>query len=163
MNSKTSLVRYRRTKFFIALGFVGYVAAGLVTDRLPEGELYPFLSWQFFSDIPNRLPMYEVRILGVGPTSLKEPVWYRDDDGTYTKKTVDPSVYALILLFFGRALEEQSNQSIIPKYQRLLEETFRYPDTRYEIVKFEYDPVMFITKSEVRETVSVATLTAGQE
>jgi hypothetical protein len=128
---------YRRIRKFISVFLAAYFAGGLLTLMRPDMEVFPVYSWFLFALVPQSGPQYGLLLHEVNGRSIEPPRLYQEaadwvpasHSVTVFKLTQELGVAA------ERNLPEQS------RYRELLEKNWLPPQTRYELVKLNADPV----------------------
>ena len=128
---------YRRIRKFITCFLAAYFAGGLLTLLHPRMEVFPVYSWFLFAMVPQSGPQYGLLLREVNGRSVEPPRLYQES-GDWIPAPHSVTVFKLTQQL-GAATERSLSDT--NRYRTLLEKNWLPPQTRYELVKLNADPV----------------------
>ena len=128
---------YLRIRKAMSLFLAAYFIGGLLTLRLQEMEVFPVYSWFLFALAPSGGPQYGLLLHEVNGRVLDAPRLYQEADETIP--TAHSVTVFKLTQEFGNAYEQKKASQ--KQYQESLEKNWLPPQTRYELVKFNGDPI----------------------
>jgi hypothetical protein len=128
---------YRRLCSGVAVLLAAYFVGGLLTLALPQREVFPVYSWFLFSLVPQSGSQYGLLLKEVDGQELAPPVLYQDAEG-WIETPHSVTVFKLVQQL-GAALEHDGPDA--QRFRELLENEWLLPQTRYEIVTINVDPI----------------------
>lgn len=128
---------YRRTRKFISWFLTAYFTGGLLTLLLPKAEVFPVYSWFLFALVPQSGSQYGLLLHEVNGRPIEPPHLYQEaEDGIPSPHSV--TVFKLTQQL-GTAVERNSPEK--KRCRELLEKNWLPPQTQYELVKLNADPI----------------------
>jgi hypothetical protein len=130
---------YRITKLWLSTFLAVYFVIGLITEVYPGREVFPFFSWFLFTLAPQAGERYALILHEVNGTVVDPPRIYQDADGLVPN--VQSDKMAELIQRLGAAIE-QGETGQERQFRQLLEANYLFPNTRYDIVRIDFDPVV---------------------
>ena len=148
---------YRRTRRFVSWFLAAYFAGGLLTLLLPQMEVFPVYSWFLFALVPQSGPQYGLLLYRVNGRDLEPPRLYQEAEGWIPSPH---SVTAFKLTQeFGEAAEKNSADQA--HRRESLEKNWLPPQTKYELIKLNADPITRWKTGQYEITQRLGTFSCG--
>ena len=153
---------YRRIRkgalCFLAVCFTGGLLTLLRLDReVFDREVFPFFSWSLFALTPQAGPQYGLLLLEVNGRAVDPPRLFEEADGLVAAPH-SVTVFQLAQIF-GAAVE--AGRADREHYRELLEKNWLPPRTKYELVKFNSDPIARFQQGGYEITQRLGTFTSA--
>lgn len=131
---------YKNYQKFVFITLALYLLIGYGFKLTLDRELFPIFSWSLFTNVPNRINDYGIRIVAIDGQPLDTPFYYEDGKGTFT--AYDSAQAYFNFRDLGRALEtgDTENATEIRGYMEALylEEAGQ---VSYEVVARSWDAI----------------------
>ena len=128
-----------------------------MTLLLPDREAFPLYSWFLFALTPQAGPQYGLLLREVNGRAVEPPRLYQEADGLVA---VPHSVTVFKLVQqLGESVEQ--GRAGREHYRELLEKNWLPPRAKYELVKFNGDPVARFKNGGYEITQKLETFTSA--
>ncbi|HZV36729.1 MAG TPA: hypothetical protein VFB72_19285 [Verrucomicrobiae bacterium] len=128
---------YRRIRIFISWFLSAYFAMGLLMLLRPDMEIFPVFSWFLFARVPQSGAQFGLLLHQVNSRKIEPPRLYQEA-GDLVPTAHSVTVYKLAQEL-GAAIEKNSPETT--RCRDLLEKDWLPPQSSYELVKLNSDPV----------------------
>jgi hypothetical protein len=148
---------YRRIRRLLWWFLAAYFVGGLLTLLLPQMEIFPVYSWFLFAKVPDSAPQYGLLLLNVDGRPVEPPRLYQEANNLVS------SPHSVTVFKLTQKMGATVERNIPDKTgtRELLEKNWLPPQTRYELVKMNADPITRWKTGEYQITQRLGTFTSG--
>lgn len=131
---------YRNYQKFVVIFLALYLVIGYGFKLTQDREIFPIFSWSLFTNVPNQINDYGIRIVAIDGQELDTPFYYEEGKDTFID--YDSAQAYFNFRDFGRALTA-GNTERVEEIRGYLESLYleEAGQIRYEVVARSWDAV----------------------